>query len=62
MILVIADFTFNRNRSKKVELLAKLMIMRAIDTTFGFCAFTLGWSDGSTLLSGNSILLSMEKK
>ena len=51
---------FERNRSKKVELLAKVYDHAKHAYRFGFRLLTLGWSDGSTFLPENSILLSTE--
>jgi hypothetical protein len=61
-VLIIDDSMFERNRSKKVELLAKVFDHAKHAYRFGFRMLTLGWSDGSTFLPVNSILLSSEKK
>ena len=61
-VLIIDDSMFERNRSKKVELLAKVYDHAKHKYRFGFRMLTLGWSDGSTLLPVNSILLSTESK
>ena len=61
-VLIIDDSMFERNRSKKVELLAKVFDHAKHRFSFGFRMLTLGWSDGSTFLPVNSILLSSEKK
>ena len=61
-VLVIDDSMFERNRSKKVELLAKVYDHAKHKYRFGFRMLTLGWSDGSTFLPVNSILLSTENK
>ena len=53
---------FERNRSKKVELLAKAYDHAKHCYKFGFRMLTLGWSDGSTFLPVNSIFLSTENK
>lgn len=47
---------------KKVELLAKAYDHAKHAYKFGFRMLTLGWSDGSTFLPVNSILLSSENK
>ncbi len=57
-VLIFDDSTYDRNRSKKVELLA-----RVFDHTFmkffkGFRLLTLGWSDGNSFLGLDFILLS----
>ena len=61
-VLIIDDSMFERNRSKKVELLAKAYDHAKRCYKFGFRMLTLGWSDGSTFLPVNSILLSTENK
>ena len=61
-VLIIDDSMFERNRSKKVELLAKVYGHAKHCYKFGFRMLTLGWSDGSTFLPVNSILLSTENK
>ena len=50
-VLIIDDSMFERNRSKKVELLAKTFDHAKHCYKFGFRMLTLGWSDGSTFLS-----------
>ena len=61
-VLIIDDSMFERNRSKKVELLAKAYDHAKHRYRFGFRMLTLGWSDGSTFLPVNTVLLSSEKK
>lgn len=61
-VLIIDDSIFERNRSKKVELLAKVYDHAKHCYKFGFRLLTLGWSDGSIFLPVNSILLSTENK
>ena len=61
-VLIIDDSMFERNRSKKVELLIKVYDHAKRKYCFGFRMLTLGWSDGSTFLPVNSILLSTENK
>ncbi len=61
-VLIIDDSMFERNRSKKVELLAKVFDHAKHCYKFGFCMLILGWSDGSTFLPVNCILLSTENK
>ena len=61
-VLIIDDSMFERNRSKKVELLTKVYDHAKHKYKFGFRMLTLGWSDGSTFLPVNSILLSSENK
>ncbi len=61
-VFIIDDSMFERNRSKKVELLAKVYDHAKHSFKFGFRMLTLGWSDGSTFLPVNSVLLSSENK
>lgn len=61
-VLILDDSMFERSRSKKVELLAKVYDHAKHKYSFGFRMLTLGWSDGSTFLPVNSVLLSSEKK
>lgn len=61
-VLIIDDSMFERNRSKKVELLAKTYDHAKHCYKFGFRMLTLGWSDGNTFLPVNGILLSTENK
>lgn len=61
-VLIIDDSMFERNRSKKVELLAKAYDHANHRYRFGFRMLTLGWSDGSTFLPTGSVLLSSENK
>ena len=61
-VLIIDDSMFERNRSKKVELLAKVYDHAKHTYKSGFRMLTLGWSDGSTFLPVNSVLLSSENK
>lgn len=61
-VLIIDDSIVERNRSKKVELLAKVYDHAKHKYRFGFRMLTLGWSDGSTFPPVNSILLSTENK
>jgi hypothetical protein len=57
-VLIIDDTTFERSRSKKVELLAKIYDHAKKQYKFGFRLLTLGWSDGNTFLPVNGCLLS----
>lgn len=61
-VLIIDDSMFERNRSKKVELLAEVYDHAKHAYRYGFRMLTLGWSDGSTFLLINSVLLTSEKK
>ena len=49
--LLIDDSMFKRNRSKKVELLAKAYEHAKHCYIYGLCMLTLGWSDGSKYIS-----------
>lgn len=61
-VLIIDDSMFERNRSKKVELLTRVYDHAKHAYKSGFRMLTLGWSDGSTFLPVNSILLSSGNK
>ena len=61
-VLILDDSMYERNRSKKVELLAKVFDHAKHAYKFGFRMLTLGWSDGTTFLPVNSVLLSTENK
>lgn len=61
-VLVIDNSMFERCRFKKVELIAKTYDHAGRRYRFGSRMLTLGWSDGSTFLSVNSVLLSSENK
>lgn len=61
-VLIIDDSMFERNRSQKVELLTKVYDHAKHTYKFGFRMLTCGWSDGSTFLPVNSVLLSSENK
>ncbi|MCH5261239.1 MAG: transposase, partial [Lachnospiraceae bacterium] len=61
-VLIVDDSMFERNRSKKVELLAKVYDHAKRAYKFGFRMLTTGWSDGSTFLPVNCILLSSENR
>lgn len=59
-VLIIDDSMFDRNRSKKVELLARCMDHSSMKPRYykGFRMLTLGWSDGHTFLPLDFSLLS----
>lgn len=61
-VLIIDDSMFERNRSQKVELLTKVYDHAKHTYKFDFRMLTCGWSDGSTFLPVNSVLLSSENK
>lgn len=61
-VLIIDDSMFERNRSKKVELLTKVYDHAKHAYRYGFRMLTLGWSDGSTFLPVNSVLLTSEDR
>lgn len=49
-VLIIDDSFYDRNRSKKVELLAKVFDHSMHKYVKGFKMLTLGWSDGNTFI------------
>jgi hypothetical protein len=59
-VLIVDDSMFERARSKKVELLAKVFDHAKGIYTNGFRMLTLCWSDGNTVLPVNGCLLSTE--
>lgn len=62
-VFIIDDSMFDRNRSKKVELLARCMDHFSLTKRFykGFRMLTLGWSDGFTFMPLDFTLLSSKK-
>jgi DDE superfamily endonuclease len=58
--LIVDDSMFDRNRSKKVELLARCIDHSSLTKRFykGFRMLTLGWSDGFTFMPLDFTLLS----
>lgn len=61
-VFIIDNSMFERNRSKRVELLAKVYDHAKHVYRLGFRMLTLGWSDGSTFLPVSSVLLSSENR
>mgnify|MGYP000460212821 FL=1 len=61
-VLTIDDSMFERNRSKKVKLLARVYDHAKHAYRFGFRMLTLGWSNVSTFMPVNSVLLSTENR
>ena len=61
-VLIIDDTMFERNSSKKVELLSKVYDHAKKTYKYGFRLLTLGWSDGNTFLPVSGCLLSSENK
>ncbi|MBF0467049.1 MAG: transposase [Nitrospirae bacterium] len=61
-VLIFDDSLYSRNRSKKVELLAR--VYDHVERRFckGFRMLTLGWSDGATFLPVSFSLLSSEEE
>lgn len=57
-VFVVDDSLYNRNRSKKVELLARVHDHNDNRYYRGFRLLTLGWSDGSSFLPVSFSLLS----
>src|SRR5690625_3038980 len=62
-VLIFDDSAFERNRSKKVELLARCFDHASQKMRFykGFRMLTLGWSDGATFMPIDFSLLSSKK-
>jgi len=62
-VFIVDDSAFDRNRSKKVELLARCFDHASLKMKFykGFRMLTLGWSDGSTFMPIDFSLLSSKK-
>ena len=62
-VLIFDDSMYDRNRSKKVELLARCMDHSSLTKRFykGFRMLTLGWSDGATFMPLDFSLLSSKK-
>jgi hypothetical protein len=61
-VLVVDDSLYSRNRSKHVELLARVKDHVSNKYVKGFRLLTLGWSDGNTFLPLAFTLLSSEKE
>ena len=59
---IIDDSIFERDRSKKVELLARVFDHAHHRYIRGFRMLTLGWSDGVSFIPVNSCLLSTENQ
>lgn len=59
-VMIIDDSMYDRNRSKKVELLARCMDHSSLTKRYykGFRMLTLGWSDGFTFMPLDFALLS----
>jgi len=57
-VLIIDDSKYSRNRSKKVELLAKVFDHQTMRYFKGFRLMQLGWSDGNSLIPVDFALLS----
>jgi len=62
-VFIVDDSSFDRNRSKKVELLARCFDHASLKMRFykGFRMLTLGWSDGYTFMPIDFSLLSSKK-
>jgi len=61
-VLIIDDSFYDRNRSKKVELLARVFDHSMHKYVKGFKMLTLGWSDGNTFIPVSFSLLSSAKE
>lgn len=62
-VLILDDSSYDRNRSKSVELLARCLdhASQKIRYYKGFRMLTLGWSDGATFIPVDFSLLSAKK-
>lgn len=60
-VLIIDDSTYNRSRSKIVELLARVFDHNSGKSIKGFKLLTLGWSDGASFLPLDFVLCSSAK-
>lgn len=62
-VLILDDSSYDRNRSKKVELLARCFDHASQKMRYykGFRMLTLGWSDGATFIPVDFSLLSSKK-
>lgn len=61
-VFIVDDSLYDRNRSKKVELLSRVYDHNANRFMCGFRMLTLGWSDGTTCLPVSFSLLSSTKE
>ena len=61
-VLIFDDSTYDRNRSKKVELLSRVFDHTNMKYIKGFRMLTLGWSDGNSFLGIDFALLSSANK
>jgi len=61
-VLIFDDSTYDRSRSKKVELLSRVFDHTTMKYLRGFRMLTLGWSDGNSFLGIDFALLSSAKK
>ncbi len=57
-VFIVDDSLFDRSRSKKVELLARVFDHCSMKYRSGFRMLTLGWSDGNSFVPVNHCLLS----
>ncbi len=60
-VFIVDDSLFDRSRSKKVELLARVFDHCTMKYRAGFRMLTLGWSDGNSFVPINHCLLSAAK-
>lgn len=61
-VLIFDDSTYDRNRSKEVELLSRVFDHTNMKYIKGFRMLTLGWSDGNSFLGIDFSLLSSANK
>jgi hypothetical protein len=60
-VFIIDDSLFEKNRSKKTELLSNVFDHCSMTYKRGFRLLTLGWSDGNSFIPVNSCLLASSK-
>jgi len=61
-VLIFDDSTYDRSRSKKVELLSRVFEHTTKKYMKGFRMLSLGWSDGNSFLGIDFTLLSSANK
>jgi len=61
-VLIIDDSTYDRSRSKKVELLSRVFDHTTHKYLKGFRLLTLGWSERNSFLGVDFVLLSSAKE
>lgn len=61
-VFIIDDSLFDRSRSKKVELLARVFVHCSMKYKSGFRLLTLGWLDGNSFVPVSYSLLSLQRR